>query len=532
MTEPRKTPDTTAGLFRRTELSLLAPTAGIDATPLQDAPQRLARLAAQVAQDLRYLDYPVYPWVNPRQSPDGEHIWDVVVVGGGQGGLALTFGLRREKVENVIALDRAPAGREGPWITYARMLTLRSPKHVTGPDLGVASLTPQAWYIAVYGEAAWDALGKWPRTVWQDYLIWYRNILNLPLRNRTEVTGVAPEGALIRVSGRDLDTGKPLSWLTRKVVLATGMEGNGAWELPDISFGDVPPERFIHTNWEYDLGAAARGKRIAVLGAGASAFDTAAAALEAGADEVHQFVRRVKVPDVNPFRLMERAGFLHHFGDMSDQARWNWMKAIGRNNQPPTQDGVNRCTAFANYRLSTGCSWKSLRMIGDEIEITTTSGDVWRCDFLILGTGYKVDLSKRAELAPFASDIRLWRDAFAAPADEAGNPVLDYPYLSADLSFQEKVPGAAPYLRHIHNFTYIATASVGYSGASLTGMKYGIRRLIDGITAFLWLEDADYYLREISAYSDLDLDTAALEEVAGRTAEHANQARLPSEVPG
>jgi len=501
---------TKGGLFRRTELSLLSPTAGINATPLLDAPERLAVLVAQVERDLRFLDYPAHHWVNPRESATGEHIWDVVVVGAGQGGLALTFGLKRQKIDNVIALDRAPAGREGPWITYARMLTLRSPKHVTGPDLGIGSLTPQAWYIAVYGEAAWEALGKWPRGVWQDYLIWYRKTLSLPVQNGVEVTGLEPEGDLIRVKGHDVGTEASCSWLARKVVLSTGIEGNGAWQLPNHLLDAIPVDRYMHTNWEYDL-KDLKGKRVAVLGAGASAFDTAATALELGAAAVHQFVRRKYVPNVNPFRLMERAGFLHHFGDMSDNDRWRWMMAITKNGQPPTQDGVNRCTAFAEYALTAGVTWQDIRMVGDEIEITTNDGRKHRFDFLILGTGYTIDLLQRRELAPFAEKIALWRDAFTPPEAEKNDPVSTYPYLSPDLSFREKVPGTAPFLKNIHNFTYMATASVGYSGASLTGMKYGIQRLLDGITSFLWLEDAGYYLGQIEAYCDIDLNTEALQ---------------------
>jgi len=40
---------------------------------------------------------------------------------------------------------RAPEGREGVWVTFARMPTLRSPKDQTGPDLGLPSLTFEAW---------------------------------------------------------------------------------------------------------------------------------------------------------------------------------------------------------------------------------------------------------------------------------------------------------------------------------------------------------------------------------------------------
>lgn len=40
-------------------------------------------------------------------------------------------------------LDENPEGCEGPWLTYARMVTLRTNKCLTGLDLGIPSLTFQ-----------------------------------------------------------------------------------------------------------------------------------------------------------------------------------------------------------------------------------------------------------------------------------------------------------------------------------------------------------------------------------------------------
>ena len=43
----------------------------------------------------------------------------------------------------MVCLDENPAGLEGPWVTYARMVTLRTPKALTGLDYGMPSLTFQ-----------------------------------------------------------------------------------------------------------------------------------------------------------------------------------------------------------------------------------------------------------------------------------------------------------------------------------------------------------------------------------------------------
>src|SRR3546814_6112502 len=99
--------------------------------------------------------------------------------------------LRRRGLTRIRIVDRSPEGREGPWVTYARMRTLRSPKHLAGPALGIPSLTFRAWFEAQWGEAGWEALDRIPRTPWMDYLGWYRKVLALPVENGLEI-GRAP----------------------------------------------------------------------------------------------------------------------------------------------------------------------------------------------------------------------------------------------------------------------------------------------------------------------------------------------------
>ena len=68
------------------------------------------------------------------------------------------------------------------------METLRSPKQLAGPALGIPSLTFRAWFEAQFGRDAWDALDKIPRLQWMDYLRWYREALALPVQNGHRVT--------------------------------------------------------------------------------------------------------------------------------------------------------------------------------------------------------------------------------------------------------------------------------------------------------------------------------------------------------
>ena len=95
---------------------------------------------ARVSHDLQCLNYGGPDWLPPARHADG-HVYDVVIVGGGQSGLGAAFGLLRERVSNILVIDENPAGFEGPWDTYARMVTLRTPKQLTAIDYGMPSLT-------------------------------------------------------------------------------------------------------------------------------------------------------------------------------------------------------------------------------------------------------------------------------------------------------------------------------------------------------------------------------------------------------
>ena len=157
----------------------------------------ISRLRAQIAADLERTAHPSTPWLEPKIAPDGSAALDVLIVGGGQSGLATAFGLRRSQVTKVLVIDKAVRGREGPWLTYARMPTLRSPKTYTGPDLDLPSLTYQSWHEARFGAADWARLSLIPTEHWARYLLWFRDVLDLPVRNGCELVDVAPVDGLL-----------------------------------------------------------------------------------------------------------------------------------------------------------------------------------------------------------------------------------------------------------------------------------------------------------------------------------------------
>jgi FAD-dependent urate hydroxylase len=461
------------------------------------------------------LTFPARPWVAPRTTAGGAPILDVLIVGGGQCGLATAFGLSRDCITNVLVVDENPVGQEGPWVTYARMNTLRSPKALTGPDLGIPSLTFRAWYEAQHGEAAWNDLGLIPREAWMAYLAWYRRVLRLPVLNDVRVERIEPAGDdSSYFAVRTREQGRPNVRYARTVVLATGIQGGGEWHVPEFISEALPATSYAHTSQQIDF-AALRGKRVAILGAGPSAFDNAHLALKSGVESLHLFFRRRELPRVNPIRWMEFSGFLKHFADLDDATRYAGIDHFLQFRQPPTNDTYGRASQYANFHLYPACGWERVEQGGDVVRITTPRG-LFEMDYLIISTGFVTDLRYRPELAAIQKHVARWQDRYTPPAGQE-NPTIDvHPYLGPHFELTERVPGTAPYLDRIFLFNYGALASLGLSGSAISGMRYSIRRLLDGISGQLFAQDAERLFAEYFAYAVEEFQHAPGQVVAVR----------------
>lgn len=463
----------------------------------------LRALESQIGADMDTLRHPTEQWITPRTHPSGKHVYDVVIVGAGQSGLAISSALLRDRVDNIVVFDRRRQGSEGPWNTTARMRTLRTPKHLPGIELGVPSLTPRAWFIARYGQEEWEKLDKMPKEDWQEYLLFCRRVLGLPVENETAVTSLAWNDGLFRVALTRPD-GAEDEVFARYVVLATGVDGSGDWHVPEFITNALPRSRYAHAGEAIDF-SRLKGKRVAVLGAGASAFDNASTALEAGAAEAVVCLRRKEIQRINPQHWMGKAGFLRHFADLNDDWKWRFMRHMFNYNIPAPQDAYNRLSRLAGAQIRQNAGWRAVRPVkgreGDEVEIETTSGDTIRTDFLIAAVGFVVDFRLRPELEEFHHAIALWRDRYVPPKGEEDPAISSYPYLGPDFEMIEKVPGTAPYLGRIRNFSYGSFVSMGLSGAAISGLKFSVLRLVSGLTRSLFLEEVPALHQSFTSYA-------------------------------
>lgn len=462
----------------------------------------LARLERRVQQDLVNLFYPGKDWVPQSEDCLAMDSSDVIIIGAGMCGLAAYFALRRGGMRNIRILDRSPRGVEGPWLKYARMETLRSPKYLTGPASGLASLTFQAWYRAQYGAAAWDELDKIPRIMWMDYLSWYRQVLEIPVENETSVDEIVPEeDSLQLLLSRDGATSE--SCRTRRVVLATGREGLAFPNIPDF-VKSTPKDMWAHSAEDIDF-SALTGKRVAVIGVGASAVDNAAEALEAGAAEIRHLIRRAEMPRINKMMGIGSFGFTAGFPALSEEWRWRLMHYASNAQTPAPRGSTLRVSRHANAFFHFDAGVSSIQQSGSTLRITTTPGAVLTTDFVILGTGFIVEPIAEPSMRKFSKDIRLWRDVYTPPAGMENEELGKFPDLRKDFSFQERTPGAAPWLQRIHCFNYGATMSLGKVSGDIPAVSEGASWLAREIAACFYAEDIETHWRALQDYTSPEL---------------------------
>ena len=489
-------------------------------------PQGLPSLEQRLAYELACLQLPAARWT-PVREHEGHAVADVAIIGAGMAGLALAAALEHRGMA-VAVYDEAPEGLEGPWATTARMETLRSPKQLAGPALGIPSLTFRAWFEAQFGSAAWEALDKIPRLQWMDYLRWYRRALGLVVHNGHRVTDVWPHGQRA-VSGastpakpgggpggsmrpgapglvelRIEHAGRAFSAWARRVVLATGRAGLGGNWVPEWVHA-LPRTRWAHSADELDYAGAMRGRRVGVVGAGASAMDSAATALEEGAARVHLLVRRPDIPRINKGKGAGSPGFVHGHARLPDAWKWRIRHYIHAQQVPPPRNSTQRVSRHPNAFFHLGCAVQGAEERGGALQVRTSAGPI-ELDFLVFATGFVIDWAQRPMLRHIAPHVRTWSDRFEPGPGQHDEELAASPDLGADFEFLSRTtkggaPGC-PGLERIHCFCYPAALSLGVITGDIPAISEGALQLASSLAGLLWAEDVEHHFARMEAFAE------------------------------
>lgn len=471
--------------------------------PAEEAEANLAALEEQARADMALIGHN-HDWV-PAPA-EGAH--NVLVIGGGQAGLGAAFALTRHRIGAVKVIEAGPEDEVGCWMRYARMHTLRSPKNMKGIELDIPSLHTERWFTAKYGKDAWDATNLVPRADWNEYLTWFRTATGTDVDFHTRITGVSTPDAdgYFHVTAVQGDGDTVVEYRARRIVFAMGLTGGGSTFLPPL-VENLPAEVRAHTEDDIDF-AALKGRRVIVLGGGASGFDNASSALEAGAASVEMHVRRAQIPRQNTLRWMEFPGMQEHYYDLSDEQKWEFSEFNGGLPQPPTQASVWRAYCHDNFEMLTDTRWATATVRtggegpgGQELVITDDNGDEHIADFVISATGYAVDLAKRPELDEFYEDIALWSDKFG-PAED--HPMGLCPYLGDGFQFQPKGNSskeAAEYIPRLFHLSTGARTSHGVAGNQLSGIFAGVSRMGNRIASDITSENWSSFFADFKAFN-------------------------------
>ncbi|HLZ44681.1 MAG TPA: FAD-dependent oxidoreductase [Gemmatimonadales bacterium] len=288
----------------------------------------------------------------------------------------------------------------------------------------------------------------------------------VPELERRTVVQVTPNSRGFHVRTHDGE-----EFHARHVVVATGIS---LFAHRPAEFDNFPRELVSHSFDHADLSRLA-GQRVAVIGAGQSALESAALLHEAGAqvEIIARAAGRYMIPDFSPGPLSRAVRrFLSPVArppfDIMGPRFVSWLIAwprMYRHAPRSIQDfltaravrpaGASWLTArLAPIPMTTGCRVLETTSTGSQLRLRLSVGSDRVVDHLLLGTGYRVDVKRYGFLSPELRQGLNTRD---------GYPVLN-------VGFESSVAG-------LHFMGTPSAATFGPLYRFVVGSKYAAQEL-------------------------------------------------------
>lgn len=400
----------------------------------------------------------------------------IIIIGAGMAGISVALELKRLGVSKIVLLDENEKGHEGPWITTARMRHLRSGKNLLGPATNYPELSFSNYYQRKYGNQSWETLYKIPNELWNDYLLWLREELDLKVENKTRVLRIDSQEIIWVHTNQG-------TFETEKVVLATGRHGFGGLKLPDWT-KSLPREKYAHTSEPINF-EKLKGKKIAIVGTGASGWDAAGVALERGAGSVDMLCRHERLHNVNKAINITFSGYEIGYYFLSDNEKLEFANIAYQNRAVPPFESVLRVKGFNNFHILYNCD-----LIPSEY------------DFVILATGFEVN----AEQVPYLQNLKidLWENHLSESLKKTYPFASRYPYLGENF---ELLPN-----KNIYCFNYAATLSHGLISSDIPGIGVGAERLAKGIVKDIFLKYKHLFYQRLKDFDVAEFDLNLLKD--------------------
>lgn len=335
-------------------------------------------------------------FVAARARPVGR--CDVAVIGAGPYGLAAAAHLR------VAGLATRTFGHTMAFWrrNMPKGMKLRHATGISHPD--------SAFSLEAFARVApAAAIRPLPIETFIAYAEWFRHhaVPDLDQRKVTRITPAADGFALQIEGGEVVEAGR--------VVVALGLKNQDFRPAAFIGL----PERLVSHSCEHVDFSCFRGRRVAVIGRGQSACESAVLLHEAGA-EVDLLARGpihwigAEAPGQGPVGLKWRLYDLlnPHFAIGPFPLSWLVVMPWLLHALPPTlRERIGtRClrpaaTAWlrprwGKVRLTAGCAVRDVQPAGEGVSLRLDTGATLDVDHVLLATGYRVDIAKYRTLAP------------------------------------------------------------------------------------------------------------------------------------
>ncbi|HLX43621.1 MAG TPA: FAD-dependent oxidoreductase [Bryobacteraceae bacterium] len=325
-------------------------------------------------------------------SVSGSPDCDVAIIGAGPYGLSAAAHLKAEGVGVRVFGEPMEFWAN----TMPEGMLLRSPRVASNLSDPKAALSLDAYEAA----CGLKPVAPVPLNHFVEYGRWFQRQLGSIL-DRSTVANVAVRGSAFAIT---LEDGSVVR--SRRVVVATGVGPFN--KKPDV-FAGLSAQQVSHCYEGRKVSELAK-KRVAVIGAGQSALESAAILYEAGGEvEViaripalrfigqHDWLHNLgpiskmlySPHDIGPAgisKLVASPQIVHHVPlGLRDKIRKRAVRPAGAKWLP---------ARLEKLKITTGQTVRSARSAGGEIQLTLTDGTERRVDHVLLGTGYQVDIAK------------------------------------------------------------------------------------------------------------------------------------------
>jgi cation diffusion facilitator CzcD-associated flavoprotein CzcO len=328
---------------------------------------------------------------------------DVAVLGAGPYGLSAGAHLRQIKGLEVLVFGEPMSFWERNMPVGMILRSNWTATHIADPD---HALTLEA-YRAANGN---HLSAPVPLDRFVQYGQWYQRQA-IPDLDQRKIARIEPDSKGFRIS---LDDGEAFN--SRRVVVAAGI-GSFAWRPPE--FAGLPSSLVSHASEHRDLRRFA-GQQVLVVGSGQSALESAALLHEGGANI--EVVGRS--PQIHWLQGWASMTLHHRLGSVTRSllyaptdvgpavisqlmARPDLLRLLPRQLQIKLRKRAVRPAGarwlverLQGVPIRLGRAVVSIAPVGDQVKVRMGDGSERTVDHVLLGTGYRVDISKYKFLAP------------------------------------------------------------------------------------------------------------------------------------